>query len=436
VKISNVVCYSFALSGEHSLAYLRLIGPLRLLGINIINGIENNQININRVSEGDIIIIQRDFPKRFDVYNEIIKIAHKEGKPVVFELDDLLFYLPESHPDRQNSEGGDSLLPMFQALMEADLVCVPTTKLRDFGVKYNNNVAVLPNYFDDSLWHFKPPALKTSENDTLIIGYMGGNSHKPDLEYITPVLQDIIKQYPQKICLHFFGAKPPDELTYLTQVKWIPANFYSYKEFSAFFQDQMVDIFIAPLIDNPFNKHKSPIKFFEYSALGVPGVFSNLETYSGVITHGHNGLLASSLNEWTDCLLQLIEDENLRFFIATNAQETIRSNWLLSKNAFRWEEILQNMFDVSLLTKEQNNHVMNNSYIVNIVKSINLQLFETFNKKDAEVQSLTSQVVEREQSIQMLSAQIDEHERVLQEIYDSRAWRFVQLLRSVRSRLM
>ena len=54
MKIKNAVCYSFYLNDE---------GLFRYSGINIINGIENNQIIMNRVSEGDVVIIQREFPK-------------------------------------------------------------------------------------------------------------------------------------------------------------------------------------------------------------------------------------------------------------------------------------------------------------------------------------------------------------------------------------
>ena len=38
MNIKNVVCYSFELFSQNSLAYLRLIGPLQQSGINIING--------------------------------------------------------------------------------------------------------------------------------------------------------------------------------------------------------------------------------------------------------------------------------------------------------------------------------------------------------------------------------------------------------------
>jgi glycosyltransferase involved in cell wall biosynthesis len=441
MKVEKATCYSFALNGEHSLAHLRLIGPLRSAGINLINGIENNQININRVSEGNIVVIQRDFPKEFDDYKKILDLAHKEGKPVVFDLDDLLFYLPENHPDRQFLESGPSLLPMFQTLMEADLVSVATPGLRDFLITYNENVAVLPNYLDDNLWQLKSPVLKPSEHETLTIGYMGGNSHRPDLEFITPVLVDLIKRYPREIRFQFWGAQPPAEFASLEQVQWTPVDIFTYKDFSAFFQTQTADIFIAPLFDNQFNRCKSPIKFLEYSALGVPGIYSHLETYMEVITHGHNGLLAASLDEWTDCLIQLIEDKELRFNIAKNAQETIKSYWLLSQNAFRWEETYRSAFDNLLSNREKNNP------IVNIVRSINMDLFDTFTKKEATLNETLKQLAEKEATIQALtaekervvqalSAQVNELERVLQEIYSSRAWRLIQLIRSVRLRLI
>jgi glycosyltransferase involved in cell wall biosynthesis len=406
MEIKNAVCYSFSLSGEDPMAHLRLIVPLRQSEINIINGIENNQIIIDRVLEGDFVIIQRSFPREFNTYKKIIEFAHKEGKPVVFDLDDLLFCLPENHPDRQSAAFGSSLLPMFQLLMEADLVSVSTPKLRDFVMNYNDNVAVLPNYFDDNLWQLKPPVLKTSEHETLTIGYMGGNSHKPDLEYITPVLLDLSKRYPKKIRFQFWGVQPPVEVASLTQVKWSPVTTYRYKDFAAFFQAQTADIFIAPLIENLFNRCKSPIKFFEYSALGAPGVFSRLETYTDVITHGHNGLLASSLDEWTNCLIQLIEDDELRFYLAKNAQETIKSNWLLSQNSFRWKETFQSAFDI--ISSKQNSHT------VSIVESINFQLFETFDKKEAAVQTLTAQVAEKEQAVVALSTQVAEKEQAVQ----------------------
>ncbi|MBU4352837.1 MAG: glycosyltransferase, partial [Nanoarchaeota archaeon] len=421
MKIRNAVCYSFSLGFQDAMAHLRLIEPLQQAGIHIINGIENGQPVSELVHNGDIVVVQRDFPRKFDYYQKVIKIARRERKPIVFDLDDLLLFLPENHPDRLAQYYAPSLLPMFQALMEADLVTVATPRLQSVLASYNNNVVVLPNYFDDTLWQLRPPVLK-SKDEILTIGYMGGNSHRPDIEYVMPVLLDLIKRYPHKIRFHFWGIQPPAEMLSLPQVELTPHYSYSYKAFSAFFQTQSADIFFAPLVDNLFNRCKSPLKFFEYSALGAPGVFSHLETYSDAVSHGKNGLLASSLDEWTDCLIQLIENDELRFQLATHAQATIRENWLLSQNAFRWNETFESAFEIINSNREQDTH------IVSIVRSINPQSFETF-------QALTAQVAEKEQSVQALAAQVAEKEQALNAIYGSRAWRLIQLLWRVRSRL-
>jgi glycosyltransferase involved in cell wall biosynthesis len=366
----------------------------------------------------------------------VVEIAKQERKPIIFELDDLLFFLPGNHPDRLGQYFAPSLLPMFQALMEADLVTVPTRKLQEALANFNQNVVVLPNYLDDNLWHLTPPILKDSSREILTIGYMGTNSHQPDLYYITPVLLDLIKRYPQKIRFHFWGVQPPAELGSLPQVQWTPWYSHSYNEFAAFFQTQSADIFIAPLVDNLFNRCKSPLKFFEFSALGAPGVYSRLEPYEEVITHERDGLEASSLGEWRDCLIQLIENDNLRFELATHAQATIKENWLLSQNAFRWNEILQSTFDVTKSNREQDTH------IVSMVGSINLQLFETF-------QALTARATEQDQVIKtldrsaktltvQLSQARNELEQSRAEVLKyalSRSWQITRPLRKIKKKI-
>jgi glycosyltransferase involved in cell wall biosynthesis len=434
MNIKNATCYSFHLNGEESLAYLRLIGPLRKAGIGIVKGIRDEQVIVDRVSEGDIVVILREFPRRFGDFKRIIETAHKTGKPVVFDLDDLLFFLPENHPDRQAQNFVSSLLPMFQAMTESDIITVSTPRLKNVLGRYHDNVIVLPNYFDDDIWHLKPPVPKKSGNEMISIGYMGGYSHKPDLEYIAPVLRNLIERYSQRLHFHFWGIEPPEEIRSLPQVTTTLSYHYSYIDFANYFQTQSADIFLSPLVDNLFNRCKSPIKFFEYSALGAPGVFSDLETYQEVITHGKNGLLASSLDEWSDCIIQLIEDEELRFRLATNAQATIQAGWLLSQNSFRWQETYRDIAKPSFRTARDSKE--------DIVESINYQLVEMFTKKEAEIKDLSRKV-------QALNGQVAERERLIDEItYEkaqaeaeavqyalSTSWRITRPLRKIMNKI-
>ncbi len=418
-EIQKVVCYSLSLEMQETLAYLRFIAPFRQAGVQIIAGLQNGQAVPERAAEGDAVLIQRQFPQRFNEYQQVVAIARQEEKVIVYDLDDLLFFLPEDHPDRILHSFAPALLPMLQALLEADVVSVSTNKLRDVLIDFNSNTVVLPNYFDDTSWHLRPPIPSPGNppQEQIVIGYMGTNSHKPDLEYIAPVLLHLMERYPQKIRLNFWGTPPPLEFHSLPQVQWTPYSLWSYPEFVEWFQIQSADIFVAPLVDNLFNRCKSPLKFFEYSALGVPGVFSRLDPYEALVRHGHNGFLAGTYEEWEDCLIHLIEDEDLRFHLATQAQATVKEKWLLSQNISQWLITFQNAIRCG--GKKHQEH----EAILNVVTSINVQLFEALQGLNAQItgqnqtiRELNAQIAGQNQTIQGLNAQIAGQNQTIQEL--------------------
>lgn len=336
------VAYFSRESGLSALEQLRIIAPLTHADIEIVNCSELGSGNVDCINEADLVLFQRDFPSDLDAYNHISNYARSVSKPVVYDIDDLLIDLPENHPDRKKGYYAPALLPMLQATIDADLITTSSSKLRQTLLQYNNNVSVLPNFLDDNIWKFKNLKRK-SNHKTTIIGYMGGVSHEPDLELITPVLLDLIKQYSTSIKFVFYGVKPPKVIFDLPQVNWLPSKTLNYKEFAEDFQLLDVDIFIAPLVYNLFNRCKSSIKFLEYSTLSVPGVFSRLEPYTDVVSDNENGLLASSLDEWYEQLVRLINDCDLRCQLALNAQETSKKEWIMSRNAYLWQDAYKDL---------------------------------------------------------------------------------------------
>ncbi len=326
----------FYLGEEDSVSTIRFLAPARHLGLRVIKGVQSGEVFPEFVSQGDVVVIQRDLPGRLADYEHILDLAHAQGKPVIMELDDLLTEMPDDHPLRLNHYYSRALLPMLQAFTQVDLVTVTTAGLRDYVLPYNPNVVILPNYLDDAIWHLRPPLQPARAGDRLVIGYMGGPTHGPDLEMIGPVLADLLDMYPGRLALHFWGIKPPSAVEDRPEACWFPVESHTYLDFADFFQAQSADLFIAPLCDNFFNSCKSHIKFLEYAALGAPGIFSRMAPYQEVVTDGVTGLLASSLPEWKQGLIRLIEDPQLRSALAMNAQEAVRANWLLSKNAYRW----------------------------------------------------------------------------------------------------
>jgi len=423
----------FSNYGEDPCAHLRLRGPMRHLGIKVLDGIINNNINLEVVSQSDITVIQRDFPRELETYEKLSKLAQLEHKPIIYDLDDLLLLFPEDHPERYAHNYIESLLPMLQILYEADLVTTTTPYLQNWLKQYNTHITLLPNFFDDDLWELREPVIKYDHQSPLVIGYMGSESHLPDLEFISPVLLDLINRFPKRLNFHFWGVKPPKNIANLPQVKWIPAVSYEYIDFSSYFQTQYADIFIAPLKDSPFNQAKSPLKFFEYTALGAPGVYSNLNTFSQAVTHNHDGLLASSLDEWQECLTMLIKDPELRQKLANNAQQTIRDHWLLSKNAYRWHQVYKDIIKIDDAQRKPDNQ----NYAV--IRSLTQQYYHLHDSRKREIYTLDATIKEKEHRINAQNAEISSlKNRIvslseeLSCIKNSWGWKMVLFIRKIR----
>ena len=54
------------------------------------------------------------------------------------------------------------------------------------------------------------------------------------------------------------------------------------------------DVAVAPLHDTAFNRCKSDLKFLEYAALGLPGIYSDVVPYKHAVRHEETGLLTEN----------------------------------------------------------------------------------------------------------------------------------------------
>ena len=60
---------------------------------------------------------------------------------------------------------------------------------------------------------------------------------------------------------------------------------------------------VAPLLDTPFNRAKSALKFFEYSALDLASICSDVSVYRDAVEPGETGILvANDPDSWRDVL--------------------------------------------------------------------------------------------------------------------------------------
>ncbi len=372
---------------------------------------QNGTPQLEKIHEADIVLVQRDFCQYLASFEQILTLAHSLRKPVIFDIDDMLFELPENHPDRISHYYTSSLLPMLLAVMEVDLVTTSTTNLRDYLLPFNRKIRVLPNYLNDSLWQMKEAQPVQPDEKKIMIGYMGGASHKPDLQDVLPALLQIVDKYPGRIGFHFWGIQPPPELAAISQCDWFPPKSRHYADFARYFQTQSADIVISPLVDNYFNAYKSPIKFLEYSAIGAPGVYSRIKTYSDMITNGKEGLLAETTREWVDALSELVEKPALRTRLVQNAQQKIQQGWLLSKNVDKVKQTYDSAIPMPAETRDF-------PPFYSVIKSLAWQYYTEGQEKTHQVHTLSNQLESKTKSVHTLSIQVKEKDQALHILND------------------
>jgi glycosyltransferase involved in cell wall biosynthesis len=380
---------------EHAIAVLRFAGPAKQTGIELLQGNFRSNIQLDLISASDIVLIQRDFPRYINIYEQIMQKAFSAGKPVILELDDLLIDLPSDHPDRRSNYYTAALLPIMRAANEATALTVSTSSLANHLRDINPNIWVLQNYLNEHIWIIPSGAAQKNEEPQMVIGYFGSDSHLPDLEFISTALLNIIRRYGNQVRLRFWGCHPPAELSEHPQVYWTPLSTGNYAEYASYVQKQHCDIFIAPLKNNQFNQSKSPLKFIEYSSLGIAGVYSNVAPFSSIVVHGKNGLLANTVEDWENCLESLIENPAYRNNLGQAAQATIREGWLLSQNAQQWTDAYQEI--CALPKREPSTNALTHFFlpVAEQVQEIYCKQREALAQIDEIENSLTWKVVQR-----------------------------------------
>ncbi len=148
---------------------------------------------------------------------------------------------------------------------------------------------------------FTDPAMKT-------IFYHGSASHRGELEWLVPVVEQVLGAR-EDVCFEVIGdRKVRDRFAHLPGVQVVhPMSWPAYK---TFIQRPGRTIGLAPLLDTPFNAARAPTKFFDITAAGAVGIYADSPVYRRLVEHGKNGLLLpmDSPGGWVEAVLDLLDD--------------------------------------------------------------------------------------------------------------------------------
>lgn len=274
--------------------------------------------------------------------------ASGERKAFVTEIDDNIFDIPSgnvaAHPYQPNSEA--EWVAQKQLEMSDALICSTQFLLDKIKEMFPDKPTYLiPNSLDFDIWDklkFEDGGLPPKEDGWIRIGYTGCSNHRKDLELIREPLSAILKEFPK---VQLFITPQPEPGGYFTGWPGVPnmgfvAKWVQINEYPQFLKSWDLDIGIAPLQDNDFNRAKSNLRWLEYSAIHIPTVASRVYPFRYSIKDGEDGLICNTSQQWYDALRMLVLDAQKRKAIGEAAYQRVKRDFNMDTTARRYAEIL------------------------------------------------------------------------------------------------
>lgn len=261
---------------------------------------------------------------------------------LIVDTDDNTDEVPKYAHSFEDWHPGSFLRRMIRGqYKEADLVTVSTPALADVVRPFAKQVVVVPNCVESEWYGGVRFRDKEPRHHDTRIYWGGGANHYDDLLKVKDTLLRICAERPD-VKLVFSNFLPdwavaalPAHRCYMIKV----APFDLYPSVLAWL---CADIAIAPLVDNPFNRSKSHIKYLDYAMARIPGVYEALPPYDSV-TDGLTGLKASTSDEWYAKLTLLLDTPTLRDGIKHQAYRDVQERWLIDSHATRYESMLREL---------------------------------------------------------------------------------------------
>jgi glycosyltransferase involved in cell wall biosynthesis len=289
-------------------------------------------------SECDIAIAQKFHTKDGIIICDILRDFFKTKK-FYTEMDDNVFLLnPDSPAYAEYGPGAPSVEIVRDQIRKSNGMIVSTEYLKKAYSDHNSNIHVIPNAIDFEIWDSLKR--KNSRSKKLRIGWAGGGSHDRDLLIIDKAIDKIMKKFTNVEFVflggypEIFGSKPKSKIRLLKS--WYPINTYPQA-----LKDLNLDIALAPIRDNEFNRCKSNLRWLEYSALGIPTIASDVEPYRCIKTGTDGIIVKNEAEDWANAMAYLIESKCDRKTIGSNAYERVKKEFNAKMVAKKYASLIK-----------------------------------------------------------------------------------------------
>jgi processive 1,2-diacylglycerol beta-glucosyltransferase len=330
----------------YSCTYIRLLRPLTHPVL--ADAVALTHGTTEAIPDCDLLVVERHtlwpYERQLDGFVRLLARCRSRGVRVVYELDDNLLDLHRGEP--WEVYPGPFLRGAVAYLArEADAVVVSTPALAERLSRLRPGVLVVPNALDERLFEAGPEPARP-RGDAVTIGYMGTMTHEADLRMVLAPLRALLRRHAGRVRFELVGGAAEGRVSSLFEGLPFhvlhPRQEDAYPSFVPWMRRHLTwDVAIAPLEDNAFTRCKSDLKYLDYGALGIPGVFSDVRSYRETVRNRETGLLAANEPKaWADALEEVVTDGALRARLADAAKADVHGGRMLRTNAVRWREAI------------------------------------------------------------------------------------------------
>lgn len=260
------------------------------------------------------------------------KALRGRGHPLIYDFDDAIFRL---HTSASNWAAAWLKHPGKTATIcrISDHVVVGNSYLADWARQHNPRVSVVPTSVDTD--HCRPRA-SAEGGGAIVVGWTGSATSQTYLEAFVPMLRAVTAR--RGIALRVLSTRRPvlPGVPH-TWRPWSPAT--EAEEVAAF------DVGIMPMPDEEWARGKCALKALQYMAAAVPTVASAVGANREVIEHGRDGLLASTTQEWLDCIAALVDDPELRRRLGTAGRRKVEERYSMRGSAGKLESVVREVVE-------------------------------------------------------------------------------------------
>jgi len=319
----------------------------------------------------DVMVI---FRAHYPTADKIVEWCKQRSIRVVFDTDDALDRVPRENVHYRELQGR---LDLYHFLLEhADVVTTTTPVLADDLRRRNPNVVVLPNSADPEEWTVLPRGRFRTED--VRIGWTGSATHFHDLAVALPALRELQKQHPFTFVMQGLCDRPNLQEFYAELVSTHGKAFVnsplgkSIKRFLAELAGMRyefhpmvgfarhpetvcglaLDIGIAPVVEDPFNRNKSCIKYYEYALSGAVTVASRVLPYSAEVPI----TAKNSRQSWKETLEPLVQADRQadRDRLWLQQRDWVLAHRNMERNVELWEQVYRGELTSSESAADQN----------------------------------------------------------------------------------